>query len=214
MLLPNQSIVFEGDSNTSRGNPPCMDTWAYLRMNNWHITYANRVEEWLFCNLPELKTRVRNSAVGGSSIREVLARYEKNVKPSKPNWLVFTLHSNDAARQIPLEEFTGGLTKLATDLRNDSAGRLIWVDTGRDGDDSAKGSRNGAHREAARKTVLAQDGIIVPAGEVLARKEAAMKEIWEHHTVRTGPDGHLNIIAAEIVSTLVLEALGVLKVRA
>ena len=214
LLTANQSIVFEGDSNTSRRNPPCLDTWAYLRMNNWDITYADRFEEWLFCNRPELKTKVRNSAVGGSSIRCVLSRYEKNIKPAKPDWLIMTVHANDSAQAIPLGEFTDGLHKLCTDLHADSRGRVLWVDTGRDNDNSETGQRTLPYRQAAKVALSSHDALIAPAGDILTRKEAAMKELWEHHTVRTCQDGHLSIIGAEIVSTLVLQTLGVIQVMA
>lgn len=213
LLKPNHSIVFEGDSLTSRKAPPAFDTWPYLRLNNWHITYADRLSEWLFCNLPELQLRFTTSAVGGSTIRNVLSRYPTSIRPAKPNWLILTIGSNDCAQQIPMDEFSAKLEDLCRQLQTDSSGRVIWVRARPSGaEETTDPTRTPrfAYFQTIERILARYDGLIVDAATVLAEKEAALKRAWEHHTVYTGPDAHLNIIAAEIISTLILQTLGVL----
>lgn len=216
LLRPKDSIVFEGDSLTSRKTPPAMDTWPYLRLNNWHITYPDRVSEWLFCNCPELQLRFTTSAVGGSTIRNVLSRYPTAIKPAKPNWLIMTLGSNDLTQQIPLEEFGGKFEELCRQLKADSGGRVVWVCARPTGTEDPTSNRipRSAYYKTIREILARYDGIAIDAAAVLAQKEAALKQSWSEHTVCTGADGHLNLIAAEIISTLVLQALGVITVHA
>ncbi|MCW8132850.1 MAG: hypothetical protein KIS92_21060, partial [Planctomycetota bacterium] len=92
------TIVFEGDSLTNRRRNPAMDTWPYLELMNWKRTYADEIARLLFCWRPDLRLNFRNAGVGGSSCREVENRWEKMVRPLKPNWIVMTLGGNDAAR--------------------------------------------------------------------------------------------------------------------
>lgn len=214
LLKPRQSIVFEGDSLTSRRTPPALDTWPYLRLSNWHITYADRLSEWLFCNMPELAIRFCTSAVGGSTIRGVLSRYPASIKPARPDWLILTLGSNDCAQQIPLEEFSKGFDDLCRQVRDDSAGRVIWVCARPSGSqDASDRTPFSAYRQAIEQTLARCAGLTVDAAPILAAKEAALKQAWEHHTIYTGPDAHLNIIAAEIISTLILQKLGVITLN-
>lgn len=217
LLKPQQSIVFEGDSLTSRRTPPALDTWPYLRLNNWHITYAERLSDWLFCNLPELRLRFCTSAVGGSTIRDVLRRYPTSIKPARPDWLIMTLGSNDCAQQIPLDEFTKAFDDLCRQVQTDSGGRVVWICARPSGAyDTPDKNRipYAAYRQTIEQTLDRYVGLVIDAAPVLAAKESALKQSWEHHTIYTGPDAHLNIIAAEIISTLILQKLGVITVNA
>jgi lysophospholipase L1-like esterase len=106
ILKPKQTLVFEGDSLTRRSMAPSADNWPLLRLNNWHHSWADLVEEWIFAHRPDLQIKCRQSAIGGSSIINLEERYEAQVKPHRPAWILLTLGSNDRnARNIPVAEF-------------------------------------------------------------------------------------------------------------
>src|SRR5512146_2150541 len=116
LLRVGQTVVFEGDSLTSRRTPPCLDDWPYLRLSNWQRTYAEEVAEWLFCNRPDLRLTFHTAAVGGSSCVELRERYEQRVKPLRPAWVILTLGGNDSARKVPLGEFRRTLDEYCRQL--------------------------------------------------------------------------------------------------
>jgi lysophospholipase L1-like esterase len=172
------------------------------------------MSEWLFCNRPELQLRFHITAVGGSALRDVMKRYEPMIKPMRPDWLVLTISANDQAQQVPLKDFAAQADELCGKLTADSGGRVVWVDTGPPpGETEERRAARDSYRKAMADAVARHKGITVPVEDVLLRKGAALAESWSGHTIGTGADGHLNIIGAEIVSTQVLQALGVLTVN-
>ena len=125
LISQGQTILFEGDSLTSRNSPPAHDTWPFLRLMNWDRTYADVIQEWLFANRPELDLKFRNSAVGGSSAGQILGRFDAIVPAVRPNWTIMTTAHNDAARKIPLEQFRNELSACASKARETCGARLF-----------------------------------------------------------------------------------------
>lgn len=97
-FAPKQTIVFEGDSLTSRMMGPNREGWPLLYMNNWDKTWADEVARFLFAWRPDLGLKCHQCAIGGSSCRELTERFDRFVLPYKPDWVLMTMGGNDAAR--------------------------------------------------------------------------------------------------------------------
>ncbi|MDX2111267.1 MAG: GDSL-type esterase/lipase family protein [Verrucomicrobiota bacterium] len=215
LLKNGDKIVFEGDSNTCRRMEPALDNWPYLRLSNWHITHADRIAEWLFCNRPDLRLSFQNAAVGGSSIRSMHARYASMVKPHKPIWVICTIGANDSAQKIPLADFRTLVELYAHTLKGDSNARLLVIGglTGRFTPDEA-GYQEKIAAITPYYTVLQEvlpvyDGIYLDIFKSLQDKQLALRETWAGHTICT-EEGHFNLVGAEIITAEVLQALGVI----
>ena len=215
LLQPGQCIVFDGDSLTSRRTPPNLDNWPYLRLMHWDRTYADRVDEWLFCNRPDLNITCHNAAVGGSTAGECLARYDKTVQPHKPAWVIMTICGNDSRRKIPLEEFKKNLTDYCERLARDSNGRMMILGGFKHfpfkPEDEEQYAGRIKYYQAIQEVLATQNGVYVPAGIVLFEKAEQLAKRWEGHTVYSDGGFHLNEVGSEILAMQVLQALGVLK---
>ncbi len=116
LVQRGQTILFDGDSLTSRRTPPSLDTWPYLEIMNWRITYADEVSRLLFCLRPDLKLTFHNAAVGGSTCRGLLRRFDDFVLPHRPDWVILTLGGNDARIGVPMPEFKQNKIRSALDF--------------------------------------------------------------------------------------------------
>lgn len=212
LLAQDQCIVFDGDSLTSRRAKPSLDTWPYLRLMNWDRTYADRMDEWLFCNRPDLGITCHNAAIGGSTASDCLQRYEDSVKPHKPAWVVMTIGTNDRSRKVPVGDFEAVLANYCERLARDSGGRLVVVGGFKpfpftpDQEAAYQDSLN--YTQAIRRALDAHNGLFVDAGTPLFEKAQHLVKRWEGHTVYSD-GGHFNEIGSEIIATEVLQALGV-----
>jgi len=215
LIQPGQSIVFDGDSMTARRCGPSLDTWAYLRLMNWERSYADRVDEWIFCNRPDLNVKCHNAAVGGSTASNCLNRYEAFVKPQKPSLVIMTIGGNDSAQRVPLAEFEKTLTAYCEQLAKDSNGRLMIL-TGFKPfpfrpEDEPKFNERTKYYQVTRRVLESHNGILVDVGTPLFEKAGQLKKLWEGHTIYS--DGnHLNEVGCEIVATQVLKALGLITI--
>ena len=191
---------------------PSLDTWAFLRMNNWHHSYGEIAEEWLLANLPELQIRCRHAAVGGSTLEGMIARYETQVKPCEPRCIVFTIGGNDYSRQVPLDEFEGRLRDYIARAQRDSGARFLYaggfrVMPGLGSAETAKIEGCQPYFELARRVVRESGGIDCDMGADLAEKAAALHALSPYHTFYS--DGvHLNALGNHVLAGLVLKHLG------
>ncbi|NLF38354.1 hypothetical protein GX586_02845 [bacterium] len=213
LLKPGQTIMFDGDSLTSRRMPPCLDTWPFLRLANWHISYAELVQEWLFCNKPDLRLTFRNAAVGGSSCRNLLDRLDSMVMPCKPDWVVFSIAGNDAAQNIPAAEFREKLLKYCTQLKKAHGTRFLFLG----GFDKPFGSIKKSIAKRRQNYAIARDimkqvgGIYFDIGIPMKKKADLLLKQSPYHTIIS--DAHFNLLGNHIIAGLVLEALGVISIR-
>lgn len=210
-LKKNDLVVFDGDSLTNRRTPPALDTWPYLRMMGWDRTYADLVAEFLFCYFPELRLRFHNVAIGGQGCRELAARLETAVVPLKPAWVILTIGGNDAARQVPTDEFARSLEHYMQRLRQASRGRLLILGGFRPcphapARPAQVWKRRAAYDGILRKLAKRYDGLWVDAGGTLFRKATALARSWPEHTVYADT-GHLNAVGNRIVATEAIRAL-------
>ena len=212
LLAPQSTLVFEGDSMTRRSTGPSLDTWAFLRMNNWHHSYSEIVEEWLLANLPELRIKVRHAAVGGSTMEGMLARYEAQVKPCRPSCVVFSIGGNDCSCEVPLDKFEAQLRAYIAQAVADSGTRFLYAGgfpamPGLGAIETEKIARSQPYFEIARRVVRESDGITDDMGAAMKEKADVLYELSSHHTFYS--DGaHLNALGNHVLAGLALRQLG------
>lgn len=213
-LKKGDKIVCEGDSATSRRGGPSLDDWAYLRLMNWHESWASVLGELLFCWWPELCVKVRNAAVGGSSCHRIAARLETMVLPQEPDWVIMTTGGNDLRLGIDPGEFKAVLGDYATRLNEECGTRTIFLGSWSEAPGAPakmKLARIKPHYDAL--CALAEERDYVEAlilGPALNRHGQALAEQWEGHTIFSGPDGHYNSVGNHIIAAEVMRAFGLI----
>lgn len=214
-LQQGQTILFEGDSLTSRRVQPALDTWPFARLCHWDRTYADDVAEWLFCNRPDLSLTCRNNAISGSNIRALLSRFEAIVPVVRPAWIILTIGNNDPNQGLTVEEFDSAFRQYCQRAREMSNSRVMLLGGQRPAppdqqDFAVYFAKSVPYHECARGILAGCDGVFVDIGAVLTRRFEALHRQHPSHTVYS--DGtHLNAIGNLIVATQVLAALGVVQ---
>ncbi len=215
-LTAGATLLFEGDSITAFRVGPLLDTWAWMRLSGAHYGYPERVGDWLFCQRPGLRIQVRNGAIAGSASPDMLARFDAHVAPLKPSVVVMTMGPNDVSRGIAPEESARSIAEFAARLRRLCGGRVLHLggafspaDT--PSVDAERHQRLLATWSAVRTAVADSGGISLDAYGVLARRHAALRELYSGHTIFH--DGtHLNAVGHEVMAGVVLRALGLMQV--
>jgi lysophospholipase L1-like esterase len=212
-LKAGQSILFDGDSLTSRRRAGSMDTWPLLDLMNWRDSYADEIARLLFCLRPDLRLSFRNVAIGGQSCRELAARFDEHVVPHKPDWVIMTLGGNDAARAIPPAEFKEKMDAYARRALAEWGGRTVFLGGFRacpgapEGSDERYAARAPYYR-AERDIARRHGGLYVDVGTPLQRKARALYRQSSYHTVYSD-GGHFNAVGNLIIAAEALRALGV-----
>lgn len=180
-------------------------------MNNWHRSYAEIAEEWLFANLPHLRLKCRHAAIGGSTTQELLARYETQVKPHRPSWIILTIGTNDYSRGIPLADFTASLKSYILQAQADSGARFLYaggfeIMPALAEADKPRIAAAQPYYHAARALVREHGGIAPEIGRALRAKAEAHYAASSYHAFYS--DGsHLNALGNHVLAGLVLQAL-------
>ena len=215
IISPNDLLLFEGDSLTARKAAPAFDDWPFLRLMNRHRSYADVVQEWLFCNRPELNLRFRNSAVGGSSIRNVTSRFDSVIATLKPNWIIMTLGANDCAQKIPLEEFRRMASDYAKRCHECCGARIMIVGGLRPCPpeldmDRPHYAEVPNYYAALQEAIAPHDGMYLDAGKRLYTNALELKRQCDLHTIFSD-GGHFNEVANQILATEIIRALGAIE---
>ncbi|MGE5557104.1 MAG: SGNH/GDSL hydrolase family protein [Bacillota bacterium] len=214
LLKQGQVIVFEGDSLTNRAVPPSLDTWPYLRLMHWHRTWADDFAEHLFCWRPDLRLTFHNSAVGGSSCRELLGRFERSVLPHHPDWVILTIGNNDATQDIDAAEFRSALKDYIRRIRDDSDGRAAFVAGFQPIQYSSDQDRLHYQKCASYCEIMAElagtmNGLFIDAGKGLSEKANELYRQSRFHTIYSD-ERHLNPMGNLILAGEVLKAFNVI----
>jgi lysophospholipase L1-like esterase len=196
LLKPRQTI-------TNRRMRPALDTWPFLRLSNWDRTYADDVAEWLFCNRPDLALTFHNNGVGGSNIRDLLARFDI-VPKFKPAWIILTIGNNDPNQGVTVAEFASGFAEYCRRAQEVCGARVMFLGGRRPGR-----AKSVPYHQRARNILKAHRGAWVDIGTALTTRAKLLRRQHELHTVFS--DGtHLNAVGNLIVATQVLAAVGVM----
>lgn len=213
-IKPNSTLLFEGDSLTRFAGKPSIDTWAWMRLTGAHYGYPERVGDWLFCQRPDLNITCHTGAIGGSILADVVERFPTITQAFKPEIVVMTIGSNDAARAIPLNDFRAQAEEYCRRLRDLSGGKVLYL--------GKIQAAHGASPESIKKRELAKPyyqtmaevaevhgGLAVDLGTVLVRKAATLAKLWAGHSIYHD-GGHFNPVGYEIVAGVVLRSLGLM----
>lgn len=126
-LKPNSKLVFLGDSITDAGRSPAGESAPWPGDAGLGHGYVNLVHAHLQVNWPGKRTRVLNRGVGGSTIRDIAARWSQDVEAVQPDWISLGIGINDVWRQfdtplmpekhVPLAEYRRTLDALVAGAR-------------------------------------------------------------------------------------------------
>ena len=217
-IRPGELILFEGDSLTSRRMLPAHDDWAFARFMNWNRTYADVVAEWVMAARPELRLKFRNSAIGGSSIGQVLGRFDQVIPVLKPALVILTTGGNDAARQDPLPVFAARLKEYCVRCRDTCGAHVAMVGllatlAGIEEESKAWAQRVRPYHAAARRVLRATGNVYLDLAPDLTRKSATLCGQSKFHTLFA--DGlHYNELGSQVIANLLLERLGLMTLPA
>jgi lysophospholipase L1-like esterase len=214
-VKPGDHLVFEGDSVTSRESRRHRGTWPYLRLIHCHRTWPDVFTELAFCWRAELRLKFTITAAGGSSCRAIADRYESDVQPLKPDWIVMTTGGNDVRLEIPPEEFGQILGDYGRRAHADSGAQVVFV----------PGWCEAPHRPEKMQmpriqpyydqlAALAEQHAFLhwlDIRDAVTGAGRALYEQWSGHSLFSGPDNHYNEIGATVIAGAVLEGLGLLQ---
>lgn len=203
-LRRGSTICFDGDSNTNRRCPPSLDTWPYLQLMHWHLTWADEVGRLMWCWRPDLRLNFHNAAVGGSILRDLVARASTVVLPHRPTLVLATIGGNDAARRIPLAEFARD-ARAYVELVASVGGRVAWIANF----PGVAGPlpKVDPYRRVLRAVAAESGGWYVDVGRPFARAIRELEAQWADHTVFADGD-HFNAVGNAIIAGEVLRFLG------
>ncbi len=126
MFKPHQTILFIGDSITDAGRTGTAAPYG--------DGYVNMVEMLLQAHHPQLELRVLNRGIGGDTVRDLAARWERDVLAQRPDWVSVMIGVNDVWRAfgdnpheaVPLPEYEATLRDLLGQARANGA-QLIMM---------------------------------------------------------------------------------------
>jgi len=96
-LSAGSKLVMIGDSITDCGRAqPLGESWPGSLGNG----YVQLIESLLMCTYPQRRIRVVNVGSGGHTVRDLKARWQRDVIDLSPNWLSVMIGTNDVWRQF------------------------------------------------------------------------------------------------------------------
>ncbi len=90
-------IVFAGDSVTDMGSENPVGEGLF---DNLGHGYVRVIDNLLAALYPELRLRITNSGISGNTSRDLLARWERDVRSLHPQWVSICIGINDVWRQF------------------------------------------------------------------------------------------------------------------
>ncbi|MFH1707555.1 MAG: SGNH/GDSL hydrolase family protein [Planctomycetota bacterium] len=185
------TILFVGDSITDGGR---------TRTDPRHLglTYAGIAAGMIQTAHPELRLQFYNRGIGGDSVRELAARWERDVTPLAADWISISIGINDVWRTyknspnaVPLDEFTATYRRLAAAARAAGA-RLILMETSIIEQDFASPGnvRLEPFNAAIRAIAVDHDAVLVRTRDAFRRALAAWPDYqWTNDGIHTSCEG-------------------------
>jgi lysophospholipase L1-like esterase len=194
-----QKVLFIGDSITD-----CDRRAAAAPYGNGYVAL---VRSLLVARYPGLGLQIVNRGIGGNTVRDLAARWERDVLLERPDWLSVKIGINDVWRAfgdqpfeaVPLPEYEATLRDLLSRAQDATGARLVLMEPyviEPDRSDPMR-ARMDRYGEVVRR--LAGE-----YGAVLVRTQAAFDEAlertkpgeWAEDRVHPGQPGHALIALA------------------
>ncbi|NRA37204.1 MAG: hypothetical protein HRU15_03630 [Planctomycetes bacterium] len=214
-FLKDQCIAFDGDSLTALRKRECQDQWPWLRISASHRSWADVFSELVFSWRPELNLSFRTVAIGGSTCRDVLNRFEANIVPIRPAWTFMTMGPNDCNQEIPLEEYKEKLSEYAQGLSAWGGKLILFVDRSEapnatPWNDKIKNNLQGYY-DTMKSLSLEVDNIqcISPFAGLKEKAEALYEQYAGHNIYSDG--NHYSHLGAIVLAGEVLKEVGIVN---
>jgi len=133
-IQPNCTLVMIGDSITEWGREQPIREDTLESLGSGYVHFAGCL---IGAAYPELHLHILNMGVGGNTVRDLAARWQRHVVAFRPDWLSIMIGINDVWRrfdpgipdgqQISLEEFTGTLETLIQTTRPQLKGLVLMT---------------------------------------------------------------------------------------
>src|SRR5215213_2653753 len=157
MFEAGQRIVFIGDSITDCGRRDAHAPYG--------DGYLNLVRAFITARFPAAPLTWVNRGVGGDTVRDLAARWERDAVGERPDWLVVMIGINDIWRAfggrpdeaVPLEEYEATLRTLLRRAVDATGCRLLLADPYLIEPDRAEPQRAETDRYAAAVARLAAE---------------------------------------------------------
>jgi len=96
-LTKNQKLLFIGDSITDCGRTQPVGEGLFEALGRGYVA---QVDALLGATYPQLGIRVVNMGTSGHTVRDLAARWERDVLAQRPDWLAVMIGINDVWRQF------------------------------------------------------------------------------------------------------------------
>lgn len=180
-IKKNQKLVLIGDSITDAGRATPVAEGLFDPLGRGYVTH---VEALLGATYPERGIRVVNVGTSGNTVRDLKARWERDVLALQPDWLSVFIGVNDVWRQfdlprmpethVPLAEYERTLDELLTLTRPKLAGLVLmtpfYIESNRK---DAMRRRMDAYGTVIRKLAQRHDAVLVDV-------QAAFDQLLQH----------------------------------
>ncbi len=134
ILKPHSKLLFIGDSVTDCGRAQPVGEGLGDALGRG---YVSLVDALLGATHPELGIRVVNVGSSGHTVRDLKARWQRDVLDLRPDWLSVMIGINDVWRQfdmprksdagVPLGEYEATLRELVTEARPNLKGLILMT---------------------------------------------------------------------------------------
>jgi lysophospholipase L1-like esterase len=205
LFEPHQTIVFIGDSIT--------DAERTSSAAPYGDGYVHLADLLLGAHHPELELRVLNRGVSGDTVRELAARWERDVLAQRPHWLsimvgindVWRAWSDDPREAVPLGEYDATLRDLIAQAQAHGARMIVMTPF------LIEPDRRDAMRRQTELYADAVRRIADDTGAVLVDTQAAFDAALERHPPShwSGDRVHPSVAGHALLARTWLQAVGV-----
>lgn len=133
-LRKNNKLVMVGDSITDAGRAQPVGEGLGEALGRGYVAL---VDALLGAAYPELGIRVVNMGMSGNTVRDLKARWQRDVLDLEPDWLSIMIGINDVWRQfdsprqpeiaVPLDEYAQTLDELVAQARSNVQGLVLMT---------------------------------------------------------------------------------------
>lgn len=215
-IAPHSKLVMIGDSITEEGRAKPVGEGLFGAIGKGYVAM---IDALLGAVYPDYSIRVINQGISGNTVRDLKARWQKDVLDLKPDWVSVMIGANDVWRQfdsprqteihVPLEEYEATLDELVQTTRPAVKGIILltpfYLEPNRADAMRAQMDRYGA---AVKRLATKHNALLVDT-------QAAFDEVLKFYYPATiGWDRvHLNHIGDMVLARAFVNAIGFSWIR-